>query len=121
MAELLTQVVVMIYCCGGTGTAPDSTPGAGAGTAAGAGAGAAGGVKRSVQKWTAREKHQFLEHFSKHGKNWPLLASLIPNKTEPQIRNYYQVCVRVVCMCVCVCVKFSLQCRYLPCASQYAS
>uniref|UniRef100_A0A7S2AHH8 SANT domain-containing protein n=1 Tax=Octactis speculum TaxID=3111310 RepID=A0A7S2AHH8_9STRA len=46
--------------------------------------------RRPVQKWTPIEKDMFLKHFKVYGKNWSVLTQLIPNKTESQIKNYYQ-------------------------------
>ena len=44
----------------------------------------------SMAHWVEEEKEEFKKQLSIHGKNWKMLAQLIPNKTEKQIRNFYQ-------------------------------
>jgi len=48
------------------------------------------GGKKTVQKWTPKEKETFLRLFKSMGKDWGRLATLIPSKNESQIKNYYQ-------------------------------
>ena len=46
--------------------------------------------KKHISYWTAKEKGEFLKHFTVHGRNWKALADALPTKSENQIRNYYQ-------------------------------
>lgn len=46
--------------------------------------------RRSMAHWVEEEKEEFKKQLSIHGKNWKLLAQMITNKTEKQIRNFYQ-------------------------------
>ena len=62
----------------------------GYGAAHGGGGRPHGGVVKHAPKWNSQEKLQFLEHFTAHGKNWPLITQLIPTKSEAQVKNYYQ-------------------------------
>jgi len=54
----------------------------------------AGGEKekeknRDIGNWTTGEKQDFLKFFSIYGRNWKMLASHIPSKTQTQIKNYF--------------------------------
>lgn len=40
--------------------------------------------------WIESEKEEFKKQLSIHGKNWKKIALIITNKTEKQIRNFYQ-------------------------------
>eukprot|EP01087_Luapelamoeba_hula_P017039 TRINITY_DN5329_c0_g1_i9.p1 TRINITY_DN5329_c0_g1~~TRINITY_DN5329_c0_g1_i9.p1 ORF type:complete len:2024 (+),score=277.40 TRINITY_DN5329_c0_g1_i9:125-6196(+) len=41
--------------------------------------------------WTTQEKSEFLKHMTVYGRNWKMLAQLIPSKTQAQIKNYYKI------------------------------
>jgi hypothetical protein len=41
---------------------------------------------RDVGNWTAGEKQDFLKFFSIYGRNWKMLASHIPSKTQVPTR-----------------------------------
>jgi hypothetical protein len=47
-------------------------------------------AKRAVQKWNQKEKELFLQYFMSYGKDWAKITSLIPTKSEAQVKNYYQ-------------------------------
>jgi hypothetical protein len=47
-------------------------------------------AKRTLNYWTEDEKKIFLEEFEKYGRDWIKIGKAIPNKTEAQIRNYFQ-------------------------------
>ena len=42
---------------------------------------------RDVGNWTAGEKQDFLKFFSIYGRNWKMLASHIPSKTQVRQLN----------------------------------
>jgi hypothetical protein len=46
--------------------------------------------RRSMAHWVESEKAEFKLQLSKHGKDWKRIAKIIKNKTEKQIRNFYQ-------------------------------
>eukprot|EP00357_Protocruzia_adherens_P030576 CAMPEP_0115019522 /NCGR_PEP_ID=MMETSP0216-20121206/29506_1 /TAXON_ID=223996 /ORGANISM="Protocruzia adherens, Strain Boccale" /LENGTH=1238 /DNA_ID=CAMNT_0002391033 /DNA_START=297 /DNA_END=4013 /DNA_ORIENTATION=+ len=46
--------------------------------------------RRTVNFWQQEEKLLFVEQFKIHGRKWKKIAEKIPNKTEAQIRNYFQ-------------------------------
>ncbi|CAM9530102.1 unnamed protein product [Choristocarpus tenellus] len=46
--------------------------------------------KRGKGRWTLPEHRQFLEGLKKHGKDWKLIADLVPTRTIVQIRTHAQ-------------------------------
>jgi len=55
----------------------------------------AGGEKekeknRDIGNWTTGEKQDFLKFFSIYGRNWKMLASHIPSKTQVTLTRSYQ-------------------------------
>lgn len=46
--------------------------------------------RRSMAHWVESEKSEFKKQLSIHGKDWKRIAKIIKNKTEKQIRNFYQ-------------------------------
>ena len=46
--------------------------------------------RKSMAHWVEEEKEEFKRQLSVHGKNWKRIAQVIKNKTEKQIRNFYQ-------------------------------
>ena len=48
-----------------------------------------GRSSRRATNWTPEEEAQLLSLIAEHGRNWPLLGSLMPSKTEAQLRGFY--------------------------------
>ena len=46
--------------------------------------------KKNMAHWVEEEKEEFKKQLQVHGKNWKKIATIIKNKTEKQIRNFYQ-------------------------------
>lgn len=40
--------------------------------------------------WDEAEKELFVNCFKKYGKNWKQIGIIFPNKTDKQLRNFYQ-------------------------------
>jgi hypothetical protein len=49
-----------------------------------------GSERKSMAHWIDSEKEEFKAQLSIHGKNWKRISQIITNKTEKQIRNFYQ-------------------------------
>ena len=50
----------------------------------------AGSERKSMAHWIESEKEEFKKQLSIHGKDWKKISEIITNKTEKQIRNFYQ-------------------------------
>ena len=48
--------------------------------------------------WVEEEKEEFKKQLQVHGKNWRKIATIIKNKTEKQIRNFYQNYKKKLCL-----------------------
>lgn len=46
--------------------------------------------RKNMAHWIESEKEEFKKQLQVHGKNWKKIATIITNKTEKQIRNFYQ-------------------------------
>lgn len=46
--------------------------------------------RKSMAHWVEEEKEEFKKQLSVHGKDWKRISQVITNKTEKQIRNFYQ-------------------------------
>ncbi|CAI2373097.1 unnamed protein product [Moneuplotes crassus] len=46
--------------------------------------------RKSMAHWIEPEKEEFKKQLSIHGKDWKRISDVITNKTEKQIRNFYQ-------------------------------
>ena len=46
--------------------------------------------KRNTTHWNEEEKEDFLKLLKMYGKNWQKIAENLPNKTQKQVKNYYQ-------------------------------
>ena len=49
-----------------------------------------GSERKSMAHWIDSEKEEFKKQLSVYGKNWKKISTIITNKTEKQIRNFYQ-------------------------------
>ena len=65
-------------------------------------------------QWTDDERDTFLRMFPVHGRDWPALHQHLPNRTEAQIRNFYQVRVRSLCVVTRYC-KMGQRSHLNPC------
>lgn len=49
-----------------------------------------GSERKSMAHWIDSEKEEFKRQLSVYGKDWRKISDIITNKTEKQIRNFYQ-------------------------------
>eukprot|EP01080_Neovahlkampfia_damariscottae_P011706 gene11706-4940_t len=47
-------------------------------------------AKRQVSYWSKEEKDLFMTHYEQFGRDWKKIADLIPNKTQSQVKNFFQ-------------------------------
>ena len=47
-------------------------------------------AKRQVSYWSKEEKDKFMTCYQQFGRDWKKIADLIPNKTQSQVKNFFQ-------------------------------